>query len=102
MALGVADAVQAAGRRNDVKVVGFDGIHDALDAVRNGTLSATVAQYPYTIGQLGVEACLAAIRGESLPTKVDAPVQLVTKDNVAQAEANFPKPVESFDDPFAR
>jgi ABC-type sugar transport system substrate-binding protein len=102
MALGVADAVQAAGKGRDVKVVGFDGIREALDAVRKGTLAATVAQYPYTIGQLGVEACLAAIRGRSLPARVDAPVQVVAKQNVARAEANFPRPVEKFDDPFAR
>jgi ABC-type sugar transport system substrate-binding protein len=101
MALGVADAVQAAGRGRDVYVIGFDGIREALAAVRRGTLSATVAQYPYTIGQLGVEACLAAIRGESLPAKVDAPVQVVTKDNVARAQANFPRPVERFSDPLA-
>jgi ABC-type sugar transport system substrate-binding protein len=102
MALGVADAVQAAGKGRDVKVVGFDGIREALDAIREGTLAATVAQYPYTIGQLGVEACLAAIRGESLPASVDAPVQVVARRNVERAEANFPRPVEQFDDPFAR
>jgi ABC-type sugar transport system substrate-binding protein len=33
---------------------------------------------------------------------VDAPVQVVTSDNVARARANFPEPVEHFDDPFAR
>ena len=102
MALGVVDAVQAAGKGRAVKVVGFDGIREALSAIARRTLSATVAQYPYTIGQLGVEACLAAIRGESVPARVDAPVQVVTKENVAHARANFPKPVERFQDPFAR
>jgi ABC-type sugar transport system substrate-binding protein len=101
MALGVADAVRAAGRSDDVEVVGFDGIRQALAAIRRGTMSATVAQYPYTIGQLGVEACLAAIRGEPVPAVVDAPVQVVTSENVERAQANFPRPVERFDDPFA-
>jgi hypothetical protein len=32
---------------------------------------------------------------------VDAPVQVVTGDNVARARAKFPEPVEHFDDPFA-
>jgi ABC-type sugar transport system substrate-binding protein len=101
MALGVADAVVAAGRQGKVKVVGFDGIRQALDGVRRGSLSATVAQYPYTMGQLAIEACLAAIRGESLPGRVDAPVQVVTRENIARAQANFPEPVERFADPFA-
>jgi ABC-type sugar transport system substrate-binding protein len=102
MALGVADAVRAEGRRGKVAVVGFDGIPQALSAVRRGDLSATVAQYPYAMGQLAVEACIAAVRGESVPEKVDAPVQVVTRENAARARASFPKPVENFDDPFGR
>jgi ABC-type sugar transport system substrate-binding protein len=102
MALGVADAVQAAGRQQEVSVVGFDGIPQALAAVRRGSLAATVAQYPYTMGQLAIEACLATLRGDPVPATVDAPVQVVSGDNVARARANFPEPVEHFDDPFTR
>ena len=101
MALGVADAVQAAGRGRDVKVIGFDGISQALAAVRRGRMAATVAQYPYTMGQLAIEGCLAAIRGRSVPARVDAPVQVVTRENVARAQANFPRPVRPFHDPLA-
>ena len=82
-------------------MVGVDGIREALSAVRSGAMSATVAQYPYAIGQLGIEACLAAVRGDSVPANVDAPVQVVTKKNVARAQANFPQPVEHFESPFA-
>lgn len=102
MALGVVDAVRAAGRTGDVKVVGFDGIPEALTAISRGSLSATVAQYPYTMGELSIEACLAALRGDHVPARVNAPVQVVTRQNVARARANFPKPAEHFDDPFAR
>ncbi|HEY6761776.1 MAG TPA: substrate-binding domain-containing protein [Baekduia sp.] len=102
MALGVADAVTAAGRQGDVKVVGFDGIPQALTAIERGRLSATVAQYPYTMGQLAIRACLAALRGDRVPRTVDAPVQVVTHANVARAQAAFPRPVERVEDPFAR
>jgi ABC-type sugar transport system substrate-binding protein len=102
MALGAADAVRAAGRQGDVKVVGFDGIPQALAAVARGSLSATVAQYPYTMGQLAVEGCLAALRGDPVPALVKAPVQVVDRENVARARANFPRPVERFEDPFAK
>jgi ABC-type sugar transport system substrate-binding protein len=64
-------------------------------------LSATVSQYPYAMGQLAVEACLAAVRGDSVPANVDAPVQVVTRKNVARAQASFPRPVEAFNDPFS-
>jgi ABC-type sugar transport system substrate-binding protein len=102
MALGVSDAVRAAGRQGDVKVVGFDGIPQALDAIGRGSLSATVAQYPYMMGQLAIHACLAALRSDRVPNTVDAPVQIVTHANVDRARANFPRPVEPFQDPFAR
>jgi ABC-type sugar transport system substrate-binding protein len=101
MALGVADAVRALGRRGKVAVIGLDGIAAALDAVRRGAVAATVAQYPYAIGQLGVEACLAALRGKRLPARVDAPIQLVTRENVTRARARFPEPVAPFRDPLA-
>lgn len=101
MALGIADALRTAGRTGEVAVVGFDATRPALAAVKRGAISATVAQYPYAIGQLGVEACLAAVRGKSLPAVVDAPAQVITKDNVARALARFPQPVEPFDDPLA-
>jgi ABC-type sugar transport system substrate-binding protein len=101
MALGVARAVAAAGRKGAVEIVGVDGIEQALGAVRRGVMSATVSQYPYTIGMLGVEACLAAASGKPLPARVNAPIQVVTKGNVALAEAKFPRPVEPFKSPFA-
>jgi ABC-type sugar transport system substrate-binding protein len=101
MALGVAQAVAGVGRTGRVAVVGVDGIEQALEAVRRGAMSATVSQYPYTIGTLGVEACLAAASGESVPAKVDAPIQVVTRRNVTRAEAEFPRPVQPFKSPFA-
>ncbi len=40
--------------------------------------------------------------GATLPAHVDAPIQVITKGNVARAEARFPQPAEPFEDPFAR
>jgi ribose transport system substrate-binding protein len=102
MALGSADAVRAVGRSGKVAVIGVDGIPAALAAVKHGAMSATVAQYPYTIGQLAVEACRAAVRGRSVPGNVDAPIQIVTLSNVARAQLNFPRPAEHFADPLVR
>jgi ABC-type sugar transport system substrate-binding protein len=101
MALGVADAVSVAGQSEKLAVIGMDGIPEALAAVRRGDLSATVAQYPFTIGQLGVEACLAATRGKTIPATVRAPIQLVTERNVVRAQLHLPRPVERFEDPLA-
>lgn len=100
MALGVSRAVADAKKQGQVQIVSVDGIKDALTAIQAGTLSATVSQYPYTIGAMGVEACKAAVTGKKLPTNVTAPVLVVTKDNASKALANFPRPFANYSDPF--
>jgi ABC-type sugar transport system substrate-binding protein len=102
MALGIADAVAAAGKAREVKIIGLDGTAEALDAVRAGSISATVSQYPYVMGEMAVEACAAAARGARLPARVNAPIALLTKDNVERAIAAFPKPYQPYADPFSR
>jgi ribose transport system substrate-binding protein len=102
MALGVADAVGSAGKTGDVTIIGVDGIADALDAVRSGSLNATISQYPYVMGQMAVEACIASARGARLPARVDSPIAVVTKANVARATATFPRPFRGYSDPFER
>jgi ribose transport system substrate-binding protein len=100
MGLGVARAVAAAGKTGTVKIISVDGIKDALTAVKSGDVSAVVAQYPYAIGQMGMEACQAAAKGGTLPATVEAPVEVVTKDNADQALAATPKPFGTYADPF--
>jgi ABC-type sugar transport system substrate-binding protein len=100
MGLGVARAVATAGKTGKVKIISVDGIKDALQAVKAGEVSAVVAQYPYAIGQMGMEACQAAAKGASLPATVEAPVEVVTKDNADKALAATPKPFGTYADPF--
>jgi ABC-type sugar transport system substrate-binding protein len=102
MVLGVADALRGLGKAGQIKVVGHDGTPEALANLREGVISADVSQYPYVMGQMAVEACVAAARGASVPARTDAPVALLTRDNVARAIEAFPKPVERYSDPFRR
>jgi len=83
MALG---AIKALGNRAgaEVKVVGFDGTPDGLAAVRDGTMSATVAQQPRLLGQQAVLSAIAAAAGESLEKTRPVPVKVATKENVAE------------------
>ena len=75
MALGALTAVEASGR--DILIVGFDATDDAVKAVEEGKLAATVAQQPAMIGSLGVEAALKSIQGESLDAYVPVDLMLV-------------------------
>jgi len=97
MALGIQRAVEAADKKN-VKVIGLDGIVDAMKSVEAGGMAATVAQYPYVVGAMGVEGCVAAAKGATLPAKVDAPVLVVNKDNATASLANFPRPGGDYPD----
>jgi ABC-type sugar transport system substrate-binding protein len=101
MALGVADAVRATGR-SGLAIIGVDGISEALDAVRDGTINATVSQYPYVMGEMAIEACVAAAHGARLPARVDAPIAVIARANVARASTSFPRPFVAYSDPFAR
>jgi ribose transport system substrate-binding protein len=102
MALGVVRAVANAGKTKQVRVVSVDGIKDGLKAVKSGSLDATVAQYPYAMGVMGIEACQGATMGKKLPDDVKSPVALVTKKNADKALQSFPKPFASYDDPYKK
>jgi ribose transport system substrate-binding protein len=82
MALG---AVQALGDQAgaDVKIVGFDGGEDALNAIQDGTMNATIAQQPDKMGSQGVETAMSVIDGESVEENIPVEVNLVTPDNVS-------------------
>ena len=99
MALGVIQAVASSGK--DILTVGVDGIQQMLDDVKGGTAHATVAQYPYVMGRMGVEACIVAVQGGTVTAQVDSPIVLVTADNVDEVLASSPKPPGSYDDPYA-
>ena len=82
MALG---AVQALGSQagDDVKIAGFDGGEDALNAIQDGMMNATIAQQPDKMGSLGVETAMSVINGESVEENIPVEVNLVTPDNVS-------------------
>ncbi|MEU0943902.1 substrate-binding domain-containing protein [Streptomyces canus] len=82
MALG---AIKALGSKagTSVSVVGFDGTPDGLNAVKNGTLFASVAQQPTQLGKIAVDNALKALQGKTVEETVKVPVKVVTKENVA-------------------
>lgn len=100
MGLGIVRAVANAGRTGDIVVVSVDGNEEALQSVADGGLSATVAQYPFAIGQLGVQACQVAAAGETLPAEIESPTALVTEAEAADAIAAFPQPFQEFENPL--
>ena len=87
MALGAAQAVKEAGKMDSIIVMGYDAIPAALDAVEEGTLAATVAQFPAEMGILSVQAALALIEGESIELSTYTKTEVIDQDNVAEFKA---------------
>jgi ribose transport system substrate-binding protein len=82
MAVGVAKAVQASGK--DIKVIGTDGVPEAVEGVRNGSMFSTVSPLPYYEGYWAVESAVRLLEGQEVAPWVVAPAQLILKDNVDQ------------------
>jgi len=82
MALGAIEAIRAAGKTGAITVVGFDAVDDARDAIREGTMMGTVAQYPAEMGRMAVESAVKIITGESVPEYVPVKIEMFTQDNL--------------------
>ncbi|WP_028456091.1 ribose ABC transporter substrate-binding protein RbsB [Chitinilyticum litopenaei] len=76
MALGALKAIEAAGVKN-VVVVGFDATTDAVAAVKEGKMAATVQQKPDLIGKMGVETAKKLIDGQTVEKNIPVPLDLV-------------------------
>ncbi len=84
MALGAIEAIAAAGRTGAIRVVGFDALDDAKKAIAAGTMSASVAQFPYEMGKAAVESAVKLLAGEPVPADIMVKLEMVTKATAAK------------------
>ena len=83
MALGAIQALKQAGKLDQVLVGGVDATADALIAMEAGELEVTVFQDAKGLGAGGVDAIVTISNGDTVPSYVDVPYQLVTPENMA-------------------
>lgn len=88
MALGVVEAVTGSSSLDKVAVVGTDGIREAKKSVGAGEMRATVAEFPFEEGELGVEVALRLLGCQAIPAWVVSPQAVITSGNVK----DFPDP----------
>ena len=84
MAMGALLALERAGLKNDVYVIGIDAIAQALSAVKEGRLDATVFQDAVGQGKGSVDAALQLAKKQPCAKETMIPFQLVTRENVTQ------------------
>ena len=82
MAIGVLDALQAAGR--SATVVGVNAIPQAVTAIREGRMLATADFNAMQMCALATECALRHLRGEAVPAEIELPVGIVHAGNAAQ------------------
>ncbi|MDF3016965.1 MAG: rbsB [Thermomicrobiales bacterium] len=95
MAFGAAEAVAGAGL--DVPIIGFDALPEALQAVQDGTLAATVEQFPGGQTSGAMEVLVNYLRDGTEPAEHTTLIEpaLITAENVGEAERAEEAGIES-------
>lgn len=81
-AIGAAMALEQVGMLDDVFIAGVDATPDALRFMEEGKIDVTVFQDAYGQGYACIDAAIAAVNGEELPTITDIPFVPVMPDQV--------------------
>ncbi|MBR3973923.1 MAG: substrate-binding domain-containing protein [Oscillospiraceae bacterium] len=82
MALGAVEAIFGAGKK--VLVVGFDATDDAIAAILEGRMAATIAQQPALIGRTAIINAFKLISGEGIAPSIPVEVTLITAANAGK------------------
>ncbi len=82
MGIGALRAINEAGLQDQIQIIGFDAVSEALNLVENGEFLATVAQYPAEMGKLGVKNMVKIFEGGQAEQNIDTGVKVILKDDV--------------------
>jgi ribose transport system substrate-binding protein len=83
---GAITGVREAHLNGKVKIVGYDTSDPIVAAIKNGTVSADVVQYPYGEGQLGLQSIVKEMQGKSVPREQTQPFVIATPANINTAK----------------
>lgn len=81
MALGALQVLEQAKMLDKVKIVGIDGLSEAVKAIVDGKYSATVFNDPTKLGSIVVDTALKVAKGEQVPEYVDGGTGLIDATN---------------------
>ena len=82
MLLGALEAIETAGRLDEITVIGCDCLDETKDAIRDGKVEGTIAEPPFFLGKAMIENAIKYLDGEEIDDRIILENQLVTKDNV--------------------
>ena len=88
MALGALEAVTALGLRDQITIIGFDALPEALASVRDGGLAGTVEQFPGGQSRKAMQVMVGHLQEGAAPESdviLLTPI-VISADNIDQAE----------------
>ncbi len=83
---GMLLALDAAGRADRVKLVGFDASEKLIEALAQRKIQGLVLQNPLHMADLAVQTLLDGMAGKSVPKRIDTGEHMITPDNMKQPE----------------
>lgn len=78
-ALGARAALEKAGKADAVVIIGFDGLPEGKQAIKEGKIYADPIQFPEKMGTGIVDAIVRHSKGETLPPEMFIPTSLYRK-----------------------
>ncbi len=87
MALGVLDALDAAGR--SALVAGINAVPEAVDAIKRSRMIATADFNAMNMAFIATECAIRHLQGEIVPAEIMLPVQVINRDNLASWDRPF-------------
>jgi ribose transport system substrate-binding protein len=76
-------ATVAKQKNHPLKIFGYDGDPEMSKLILSGETTATMAQSPFKMTNLGIEAAVNSLLGKPFEKSIDTGVTLVTKDNAS-------------------
>jgi ribose transport system substrate-binding protein len=83
-ALGAAKAIEGAGLKNKIVVIGYDAAPEARTAIANGSMYGDAIQHPDQIGAKTIDAIHDYFSGKTPAAKIAVPVGTFTKADAAK------------------
>lgn len=87
MALGVLEELRELHVKRLPIIIGYDSIREAIEEILRGRLAASVVQFPFKMGERGVQDIIALLRGEKVsPATLMPPRLSIRKATIQEAD----------------
>lgn len=87
-ALGAYAALEAAGKTDQVKIIGFDGEKAGKEAIRDGKIVCDPIQYPDLIGEKTIEMMMKYLAGDDIEKEMENGQILIPSKLYYKADAD--------------